>query len=125
MSNQIGASEFFVSLSDGQQELLTGGSDFELSGSNFANRLANLQGTTTSGPAGSLGNSTALKNATTTASQDYLGLGGVLPTGIGALGPATFGEGGNGGYGGGQGFGGPGFGGPGFGGPGFGGPGII
>jgi len=124
MSNQIKASEFFVSLSDGQQELLTGGSDFELSGSNFANRLANLQGTTTSSPAGSLGNSTALKNATTTASQDYLGLGGAIPTGIGALGPATFGEGGNGGYGGGRGFGGPG-GGRGFGGPGFGGPGII
>jgi hypothetical protein len=121
MLNQIAASEFLVSLSDSQQELLTGGSDFELSGSNFANRLANLQGTTTSGPAGSLGNSTALKNATTTASQDYLGLGGALPVGINALGPAAFGPEPVGGVppiG-------PGFGGPGFGGPGFGGPGII
>ncbi|AFZ27619.1 hypothetical protein Cylst_5618 [Cylindrospermum stagnale PCC 7417] len=88
MSNLIISSELFVVLSDEQQELLAGGADFELSNSNFANRLANLQGATASGPGGSTGNSSAINNATNTAAQDFLGLGGTIPTGIGALAPA-------------------------------------
>ncbi|MFM6003678.1 MAG: CTB family bacteriocin, partial [Sphaerospermopsis kisseleviana] len=55
MSHQIISSELFVVLSDEVQEFVTGGADFELAGSNFANRLANLQGTTASGPNGSTG----------------------------------------------------------------------
>jgi len=123
MANEIITWDLMEDLSPEKQELLTGGSDFELSGSNFANRLANLQGTTASGPAGSVGNSSALKNATVTAAQDYLGLGGSLPQNVGALGPAGFApQGSFGGPGGGPSFGGPG--GPG-GGPSFGGPGLI
>jgi len=88
MSNQITACDLLMILSDENQELLTGGSDFELSGSNFANRLASLHGTTASGPSGSVGSSNALKNATATASQDFLGLGAPLPPTVGALGSA-------------------------------------
>ncbi|MBD2385682.1 CTB family bacteriocin [Cylindrospermum sp. FACHB-282] len=88
MSNQMIVSKLFVVLSDEQQELLTGGADFELSNSNFANRLATLQGTTASGPGGSTGNSSAINNATNTAAQDFLGLGGTIPLGIGGLGAA-------------------------------------
>ena len=89
MSNQIIASELCAELSEGQQEVVTGGADFELSGSNYANRLANLQGFTPSGPNGSTGNSIGQTSAVNTASQDLLGLGvAQLPTGIGALGAA-------------------------------------
>jgi len=88
MSNPLAASPVLLVLSDEQQQLLVGGSDFELSGSNFANRLAALRGTTASGPNGSFANSAASKNATVTAAQDFLGLSAALPAGIGALGPA-------------------------------------
>jgi hypothetical protein len=106
MANEIVTWDLMEDISPEKQELLTGGSDFELSGSNFANRGINLQGTTASGPAGSVGNSSALKNATVTAAQDYLGLGGSLPQNVAALGSPSFAQEG--------GFGGPGFGGPGF-----------
>ncbi|MCM0591875.1 MAG: CTB family bacteriocin [Gloeotrichia echinulata IR180] len=89
MSNPIIASDLFTELSNGQQEVVTGGADFELSGSNYANRLANLQGFTTSGPNGSGASSIGQTSAVNTASQDLLGLGvAQLPTGIGALGGA-------------------------------------
>jgi hypothetical protein len=113
-------SNLFISLSDQQQELLAGGVDFELAGSNYANRLANLQGTTASGPGGSTGNSIGTTSAVNTAAQDLLGLGApALPGGIGALGAAPIlnGLAAEAPVGG---FGGPGFGG-GFGAPGFGG----
>lgn len=87
MSNPINASELFVALSDEQQQLLTGGADFELSNSNFANRISALRGTTASGPGGSFANSAGTSNATNTAAQDFLGLGGLIPTDIGALPP--------------------------------------
>jgi hypothetical protein len=101
MSNHIMTSEFLVALSDEQQALVTGGADFELSGSNYANRLASLQGFTTSGPNGSTGNSIGTTSAVNTAAQDLLGLGvpsiptfgalGAAPIldGIGGGGPAT------------------------------------
>ncbi|MCM0591876.1 MAG: CTB family bacteriocin [Gloeotrichia echinulata IR180] len=89
MSHQITASELCVELSAQQQEFLTGGADFELSGTNFANRLANLQGLTTSGPNGSGASSIGTTSAVNTAAQDLLGLGvAQLPTGLGALGAA-------------------------------------
>lgn len=87
MSNQIN-SALFVTLSDYQQEFITGGADFELAGSNFANRLANLQGTTVSGPNGSTGNSIGTSSATNTAAQDLLGLGAATIPDVGALGAA-------------------------------------
>jgi hypothetical protein len=110
MSNLNIASELFVALSDGQQELVAGGADFELAGSNYANRLANLQGTTASGPAGSAGNSIGTTSAVNTAAQDLLGLGAPAVPTVGALGaapiltglaaaPAAGGLGGLGGFG--------------------------
>jgi hypothetical protein len=89
MSTQIMTSDLFVALSDEQQEVLTGGADFELAGSNYANRLASLQGFTSSGPNGSVGNSIGTTSAVNTAAQDLLGLGvPAIPPGIGALGAA-------------------------------------
>jgi hypothetical protein len=88
MSHQIFASQLFVELSDKQQELVAGGADFELAGSNFANRIATLQGSAFSGPQGSIGNSTGNVAAVNTAAQDFLALGGpTIPT-VGALGAA-------------------------------------
>jgi hypothetical protein len=82
-------SDLFVALSCEQQELVTGGADFELAGSNYANRLASLQGFTSSGPNGSTGNSIGTTSAVNTAAQDLLGLGvPALPGGIGGLGAA-------------------------------------
>jgi hypothetical protein len=88
MSNQINASQLLVTLSDYQQEFITGGADFELAGSNYANRLANLQGTTASGPNGSTGNSIGTSSAVNTAAQDLLGLGAATVPDVGALGAA-------------------------------------
>ncbi|MEA5618591.1 CTB family bacteriocin [Cronbergia sp. UHCC 0137] len=81
-------SDLFVALSNEQQEFLTGGADFELAGSNYANRLASLQGTTASGPAGSTGNSIGTTSAVNTAAQDLLGLGVPSIPQVGALGSA-------------------------------------
>jgi hypothetical protein len=88
MSSQIIASELLFALSDQQQEVIAGGADFELSGSNYANRLANLQGITASGPGGSTGNSIGTTSAVNTAAQDLLGLGATAVPTIGALGAA-------------------------------------
>jgi hypothetical protein len=88
MSQEIISSELFVVLSDQQQEFVTGGADFELAGSNFANRLANLQGTTASGPNGSTGNSIGTSSAVNTAAQDFLGLGAPIIPEVAALGAA-------------------------------------
>ena len=81
-------SELCVALSDEQQELLAGGVDFELAGSNFANRVANLQGTVSSGPEGSNANSTGDVTAINTAAQDFLALGADELPEIEALGSA-------------------------------------
>ena len=75
MSHEIMASELLVALSDDQQELVAGGQDFELAGSNFSQRNANLQGTSNAGPDGSNANSTGDVTAINTAAQDLLGLG--------------------------------------------------
>jgi hypothetical protein len=89
MSNQINASNLFVALSDQQQEIVTGGADFELAASNYANKGSALLGTSISGPQGSSATSAGKANTILTAGQDFLGLGGDLPAGVGALGPAT------------------------------------
>ncbi|WP_414564382.1 MULTISPECIES: CTB family bacteriocin [unclassified Anabaena] len=81
-------SKFLVALSDDQQELVSGGVDFELAGSNFANRIANLQGSATSGPDGSTANSTGQLTVVNTAAQDLLGLGAESIPSVDALGTA-------------------------------------
>lgn len=81
-------SELCVALSDEQQELVAGGADFELAGSNFANRIANLQGTVSSGPNGSNANSTGELTAINTAAQDLLGFGADQIPEVEALGAA-------------------------------------
>ncbi len=88
MSHQIFTSELFVTLSDDQQELVAGGADFELAGSNFSQRRANLQGTSNAGPDGSNANSTGDVTAINTAAQDLLGLGAAEVPEIDALGAA-------------------------------------
>jgi len=94
MSRQIFTSQLFVELSNKQQELVAGGADFELAGSNFANRIANLQGTAFSGPQGSIANSSGNVSAINTAAQDFLALGSpTIPT-VGALGGVSPIEGG-------------------------------
>jgi hypothetical protein len=81
-------SELCVALSDEQQELVAGGVDFELAGSNFANRIANLQGTVSSGPEGSNANSTGQLTAINTAAQDFMGFGAEEIPEVEALGAA-------------------------------------
>ncbi|HYW18302.1 MAG TPA: CTB family bacteriocin [Nodularia sp. (in: cyanobacteria)] len=92
-------SELCVALSDAQQELVAGGADFELAGSNFANRIANLAGTATSGPGGSTANSTGQLTAINTAAQDLLGLGAAQVPTVEGLGAAPVLNGGGGGTG--------------------------
>ncbi|MCM0591878.1 MAG: CTB family bacteriocin [Gloeotrichia echinulata IR180] len=53
MSDQIISSEWLVELSDGQLEMLAGG-DSTQSSNNFAQRVANTNGTTTTGPQGNV-----------------------------------------------------------------------
>jgi hypothetical protein len=102
MSNLTNSSDLFVVLSNEQQELLTGGADFELSGSNYANKLSALRGAATSGPQGSTAVSLGGSNAINTAAQDFLGLGGVIPNNVNPLGNApSFDQLGTGGAGGG------------------------
>jgi hypothetical protein len=91
MSHQIITSELLNELSDEQQQMLVGGADFELSGSNFGNRRNILFGKTSSGPHGSKAASAGISNTVNTAAQDFLGLGGNIPTGIGALGTSPVG----------------------------------
>ncbi len=97
MLNQINASDLIVALSDQQQEIVTGGADFELAASNYANKGSLLMGTSVSGPQGSSANSAGKSNTILTAGQDFLGLGADLPAGVGALGPAVLPGGGGGG----------------------------
>ncbi len=89
MLNQINTSDLLVALSDQQQEIVTGGADFELAASNYANKGSVLMGTSVSGPQGSSATSAGRANTILTAGQDFLGLGADLPAGVGALGPAT------------------------------------
>ena len=84
MSNQM-----LTVLSDQEQELLTGGADFELAASNYANKGSLLMGNSTSGPQGSTATSAGKANTILTAGQDLLGLGAEPPAGVGALGSAV------------------------------------
>lgn len=89
MLNQMDASDLIVALSDQQQEIVTGGADFELAASNYANKGSALLGTSISGPQGSSATSAGKANTILTAGQDFLGLGAEPPSSVGALGPAV------------------------------------
>jgi hypothetical protein len=78
-----------MALSDEQQEIVTGGADFELAASNYGNKGSALMGTSTSGPQGSTATSAGRANTILTAAQDFLGLGGDIPLGVGPLGQAV------------------------------------
>ncbi|MBW4676815.1 MAG: CTB family bacteriocin [Desmonostoc geniculatum HA4340-LM1] len=75
MSNSINAFELLINLSDEQQELLSGGADNQFDATNFASRIANLDGSTSSGPGGSNAASSGNLNQTTTAGVAQLTLG--------------------------------------------------
>jgi len=89
MSNQINASNLLVALSNQQQEIVTGGADFELAASNYGNKGSALLGTSVSGPQGSSATSAGKANTILSAGQDFLGLGAEPPASVGALGPAV------------------------------------
>ncbi|WP_414527979.1 CTB family bacteriocin [Nodularia chucula] len=88
MNKQTLVSELCVALSPEEQQLLAGGVDFKLSSSNFANRIASLQGTVSSGPSGSTTNSVGQLTAINTAAQDLLALGAESLPSFESLGPA-------------------------------------
>jgi hypothetical protein len=88
MSVHIIISNLLADLSEQQQEILTGGTEFELSGSNFANRLVVLRGSVFSGPNGSFANSSGQSSQVNTAAQDLLGLGAPSIPNFPALGSA-------------------------------------
>ncbi len=100
MTRQINNSELFAELSEAQQEAIAGGADFELSNTNFAQRLAFLGGQTASGPWGSSSNSVGGVLQINTAAQDFLALGTNNIPSVGGLGNAPVIGGGN--YGGGN-----------------------
>jgi hypothetical protein len=81
-------SNMFADLSEQQQQMINGGADFELAGSNFANRLVVLQGSVFSGPTGSFANSSGQSSQVNTAAQDFLALGAPSIPNIPALGSA-------------------------------------
>ncbi|MCF2145561.1 CTB family bacteriocin [Desmonostoc muscorum LEGE 12446] len=84
MSNSINAFELLINLSDEQQELLSGGTDNQIDATNFANRLASLDGATESGPDGSTASSAGTLEQVTTAGVAQLTLGAV-PSGFPGL----------------------------------------
>ncbi|MBD2495074.1 CTB family bacteriocin [Nostoc sp. FACHB-280] len=92
MSHQIITSELYLALSVEQQEIATGGTDFELANSNYDKRISFLRGLTNSGPNGSFANSVGISSSVNTSAQDFLGLGTPsLPT-VGALGASPSGN---------------------------------
>ena len=91
----IVSNQMLTVLSDQEQELLTGGADFELAASNYANKGSLLMGTSASGPQGSTATSAGKANTILTAGQDFLGLGTEPPAGVGALGSAVLPTAGN------------------------------
>jgi hypothetical protein len=89
MSDQIIASELLAVLSDQQQELLVGSADFNLSNTNFAERVVFSLESTVSSPLDQDRFSLNLDKVISTAAQDFLGFGGAIPTNISALPPPS------------------------------------
>ncbi|MBD2385676.1 hypothetical protein H6G32_09710 [Cylindrospermum sp. FACHB-282] len=87
MSDQIIASELLVKLSVQEQELVSGGADFGLSNTNFAERVVFSLESTASTPLGSTTFSVGWDRSRNTAAQYLLGLGGTIPGNITALPP--------------------------------------
>lgn len=87
MSEQIIISELFVALSDEQQELLAGSADFEMSKTNYAERLKAFLESNISSPQGNNAFATGLDRAINTAAQNLSGFGGAIPSNLTALSP--------------------------------------
>ncbi|AFZ27614.1 hypothetical protein Cylst_5613 [Cylindrospermum stagnale PCC 7417] len=87
MPDQIIASELFVELSVHEQELVSGGADFGLSSTNFAQKVVFSLESTASTPLGSNAYSLSWDQAINTAAQNLIGLGGSIPGKITALPP--------------------------------------
>ena len=85
MSGQMIASEFFVDLSDQQQELLAGGADFDLSNTEFTQGTANVRKTSSSSPQGDSSSSTFQQNDISSSAQDLLSPTRVFPLGVTGL----------------------------------------
>lgn len=87
MSDLMIVSMLFVNLLDEQQELLAGGADYELSNTNFAERLKGSIDSRASNPLNDGAFSLEMDRAINTAAQGLLGFGGVIPKNIKALPP--------------------------------------
>jgi hypothetical protein len=79
MSKQIIISELFVALSDEQQEFMAGSADFEMSNSNYAERLKAFLESNASSPLGNNTFAAGLDRAINTAAQNIAGFGGAIP----------------------------------------------
>ncbi|MEA5618586.1 CTB family bacteriocin [Cronbergia sp. UHCC 0137] len=79
MSEQIIASELFFELVDEQLELLAGGADFELSNTNYAERVITSLESTASSFVGNNRFAVDVDKAINTAAQNLLGFGGAIP----------------------------------------------
>jgi hypothetical protein len=87
MSDQVITSELFVNLFDEQQEIYLGGADFELSNTNFAERVKFSLESTALSPQSKNTFSLNFDRAINTAAQNFLGFGGNIPENIQSLPP--------------------------------------
>jgi hypothetical protein len=78
----IFTANLLIELSDNEQEFLIGGADFDMTNSNFGQNVGSKRSVTTSGPQGNSSNTNIFDNKLTNSAQAYLGLGGMIPTGI-------------------------------------------
>jgi hypothetical protein len=85
MYGQMIASEFFVDLSDQQQELLAGGADFDSNNTDFTQATANVRKTSSSSPQGDSSSSTFQQNDISSSAQDLLSPTRVFPLGVTGL----------------------------------------
>jgi hypothetical protein len=76
MLNQIIISQWFVELTDEQQELLTGGADSQQNSNNFAQKLAVTKTTNTAGPQGNITNTNTQLSDINSGTQSILSFGG-------------------------------------------------
>ncbi|HLO87050.1 MAG TPA: CTB family bacteriocin [Nostocaceae cyanobacterium] len=87
MSEQVITSLLFVELLDKQQQLIVGGADFELTNTNYAERVVISLDSTASSPLSNNSFSLSLNKSINTAAQNLLGFGGNIPENITALPP--------------------------------------
>ncbi|HLP91357.1 MAG TPA: CTB family bacteriocin [Nostocaceae cyanobacterium] len=84
---QVITSILFVDLCEKQQEIFAGGADFELSNTNFAQRVKASLDSSASSPIGYNNFSFDWDQSVNTAAQNLLGVGGNIPENIPPLPP--------------------------------------